>query len=363
MEKVVKSQSLTKVKENNSMRIAQLAPLWKPVPPKKYGGTELMVANLSEELQKLGADVTVFCCGGSTVNTKRVEVIDKPMYDLVNGFNFSWISPYEFLTFEALFARLKDFDIVHNHLGIHPLVFAPLLQIPVVTTLDSSVPPDFPYLAKRFKNNLFTSISDAQRANAPYLNYLETIHHGIDLSGFKPCFDLDNDYLFFIGTLSHSKGIHLAVRAAKELGEKLIIAGEIREDDKAFLDKEVWPLVDGENIRFIGEVGHKEKATLYAKAKAVLFPIQWNEAFGLVMIEALASGTPVIAYQNGSVAEVIEDGKTGFIVKTFSQFKRSIKHVGQISRVACREAAEQRFDRSIMAKNYLALFQKITKLD
>lgn len=344
------------------MRVAQLAPLWKPAPPKKYGGTELMVADLSEGLQELGVDVTVFCCSGSTVKTKRIEVIPKPMYDLMGGFNFSWISPYEFLAFEALFARLNDFDIVHNHLGVHPLVFAPLLAIPMVTTLDSSVPPDFPYLAKHFRHNPFISISNAQRANAPYLDYIETIYHGIDISRFEPCFDTDNDYLFFIGTLSRNKGIHLAVQAAKELGEKLIIAGEIREIDKEFLEKEVWPHVDGKNIRFIGEVGHKEKATLYAKAKAVLFPIQWNEAFGLVMIEALASGTPVIAYDHGSVPEVIENGKTGFIVKTFAQLKMSIKNVGQISRATCRNAAERRFDRSIMAKNYLSLYQRMIKV-
>ena len=344
------------------MRVAQLAPLWKPVPPKKYGGTELMVADLSEGLQELGVDVTVFCCGGSTVKTERVEVITKPMYDLMHGFNFSWVSPHEFLTFEALFARLKDFDIVHNHLGVHPLVFAPLLPIPMVTTLDSSVPPDFPYLAEHFKDNPFISISDAQRANAPYLNYIETIHHGVDISRFKPCFDGDKGYLFFIGTLSPNKGIHLAVQAAKELGEELIIAGEIREADRIFLEKEVWPFVDGKQIRFIGEVGHREKSKLYANAKAVLFPIQWNEAFGLVMIEALASGTPVIAYHNGSAPEVIDDGKTGFIVKTFSQFKRSIKNVGHISRIACREAAEKRFDRAIMAKKYLSRYQQMTHI-
>ncbi len=341
------------------MRIAQLAPLWKPVPPPKYGGTELAVAGLAEELQKLGADVTVFCCGGSSVKTKKVEVLETPMYDLMHGFNFDWIAPYEFLAFDALFSRLKDFDIVHNHMGIHPLVFAPLLNIPMVTTLDSSVPPDFPYLAERFKDEIFVSVSDAQRKNAPYLQYVETIPYGINVSRFTPNLNQDQAYLLFLGTLSENKGIDLAVKAAHELGEKLIIAGEIRETDKDFLNTNVWPFVDGEQIRFVGEVGHEEKAKLYAGAKALLFPIRWNEAFGLVMPEALACGTPVIGYGNGSVPEVIDDGKTGFVVKDFAQFKAAIKQVHTISRNLCRETAERRFDRVIMAKRYLKLYERL----
>lgn len=343
------------------MRIALLAPLWKPVPPPKYGGTELVVANLAEELHRLGADVTVFCCGGSTVKVKRVEVIRKPMYDLVGGFHFSWISPYEFLAFDALFARLKYFDIVHNHMGIHPLVFAPLLGIPMLTTLDSSLPPDFPYLVERFKRHAFISVSDAQRKNAPDLHYVETIHHGIDLSKYKPHFNKEKEYFLFMGTLSANKGIHLAVRAAHELGERLIIAGEIRDEDRQFLDKQVVSLVDGKKIRFVGEVGHAEKVKLYAHAKALLFPTQWNEAFGLVMIEALACGTPVIGYDNGSVPEIIEDGKTGFVVHTFSQFKKRMTQVGLISRQECRKVAELRFGRSIMAEKYLTLCNRFLK--
>lgn len=341
------------------MRIAQLAPLWKPVPPPKYGGTELMVANLSEGLEELGADVTVFCCGGSNVKTKKVEVIEESMYSLTNGFNFEWISPYEFLAFDALFSRLNDFDIVHNHMGIHPVVFAPLLKIPMITTMDSSVPPDFPYLAEKFKSNPFVSISNSQRKNAPNLNYIATINYGIDISSFTPSFDSNGDYLLFIGTLSENKGIDIAVKAAHELGERLIIAGEIRKEDDEFLKNNVWPLVDGDKIRFVGEVGHDEKASLYANAKAMLFPIRWNEAFGIVMPESLACGTPVVAFDNGSVPEIIDHGRTGFVVKTYNEFKEAITQVDKISRKLCRETAELRFDQMIMAKKYLDLYQKL----
>ncbi|OGE10155.1 hypothetical protein A3H87_03150 [Candidatus Curtissbacteria bacterium RIFCSPLOWO2_02_FULL_42_37] len=341
------------------MRIAQLAPLWKTVPPQKYGGVELVVANLTKGLVDLGHDVTLFACGGSKSPGKLVNVVDKPLYDIIGGFSWKTIQAYEFLIFDELFKRLSDFDIVHNHLGFHPLVFSKLINIPIVTTIHSSLEPDFPYLADRFKDNLFVSISDAQRKLAPYLNYVKTIYLGIETEKFEPNLKNDNGYLLFLGSLTKNKGIDLAVKAARELKEKLIIAGEIREDEKEFLASEVWPYVDNHMIKFIGEVTMSEKIKLLANAKVLLFPVRWNEAFGLVMVEAMACGTPVIAYRRGSVPEIVADKTTGFVVDNFEEFKKRINLIDTISRKKCRQEAIERFDLSLMTQNYVELYKDI----
>lgn len=341
------------------MRIALLAPLWKKVPPEKYGGSELVVANLAKGLTELGHEVTTFTCGGSEVAGKMVKVIDKPMYDLIGGFDWSGIKQYEFLSFFELGKRMQDFDIVHNHMGMHPIALAPFLSIPFVTTLHSSLPPDFPFLAEAFKDHPFISISEAQRKLAPKLNYVGTVYHGIDVGSFKPRLAGSGNSFVFMGTLSKNKGIDIAVKSAHKLGVKLIVAGEVREGDKEFLDKEVFLYVDGEKIKFIGEVGHAEKNKLFAEAAGVLFPSRWNEAFGLVMVESLACGTPVIALNNGAVSEVIEDGKTGFIVNDELKFEEAMKKVNEISREVCRAEAEKRFDISVMAKNYEKAYKSL----
>ncbi|MFA7209062.1 MAG: glycosyltransferase family 4 protein [Parcubacteria group bacterium] len=343
------------------MKIALLAPIWKKVPPEKYGGSELVVANLAKGLTELGHEVTTFACGGSEVSGKLVPVIEKPMYDLVGGFDWNGIKQYEFLSFFELGKRIDDFDVVHNHMGIHPVALAPFMDKPFVTTLHSSLPPDFPYLADAFKEYPFVSVSDAQRKLSPQLNYVETVYHGIDVKTFRPRLEGEGNGFVFIGTLSYNKGIDIAVRAAKELGAKLTIAGEIRESDQDFLDKEVFPYVDGEKIKFIGEVGHEEKNKLMTEADGVLFPSRWNEAFGLAMAEALACGTPVVALDHGAVSEVLRDGETGFIVKDEKLFAEAMGKVGGLSRKTCRTEAEECFDISIMAKNYENVFELLIK--
>lgn len=341
------------------MRIALLAPLWKTVPPQKYGGSELVVANLTKGLTELGHEVTTFACGGSEVSGNLVPVIPAPMYDLVGGFDWNGIKQYEFLSFFELGKRIGDFDVVHNHMGFHPIAFAPLLPIPMVTTLHSSLPPDFPELAEAFREYPFISISEAQRTLAPELNYVDTVYHGIDVKTFQCRLDGEGNGFVFMGTLSENKGIDIAVKAAHNLGAKLTIAGEIRESDQKFLDKEVFPYVDGEKIKFIGEVGHEEKNRLMAEADGVLFPSRWNEAFGLVMIEALACGTPVVALDRGAVCEVLRNGKTGFIVGDENSFMEAMEKIKNISRKTCREEAEQKFDILSMAKSYEKSYERL----
>lgn len=341
------------------MRIALLAPLWKKIPPEKYGGSEIVVANLVKGLTDLRHEVTTFACAGSEVSGNLIPVIEKPMYELIGGFNWSGIQPYEFLSFFGLGKRLKDFDIIHNHMGFHPIALAPFLSIPMITTLHSSLPPDFPYLAEAFREYPFVSISNAQRKLSPELNYIGTVYHGIDVKSFQPRLEGEGNGFVFMGTLSSNKGIDIAVKAAHELGANLTIAGEIRESDKEFLDKEVFPYVDGERIKFIGEVRHEEKNRLFSEADGVLFPSRWNEAFGLVLIEALACGTPVVALDNGAVSEVLRNRETGFIIKDELSFSEGMKRIKEISRKTCRAEAENRFDISVMAKNYEEVYKSL----
>ncbi|TAK05672.1 glycosyltransferase family 4 protein [Patescibacteria group bacterium] len=341
------------------MRIAEFAPLWVPVPPPKYGGTELAVSDISTALHELGHEVTLFACGGSKTPATLVQVIGKPMLELLGGFSWNAVPAYEFLAFDELLARAGEFDVIHNHAGIHPLVLSRVVDAPIVTTLHGSKPPDFPYLAERFKDRPFVSISEAQRRLAPALNYVATIPHGIDTSAYIPDFSPGDGYLLFIGLMTHDKGVDLAVRAARELGERLVIAGVYRKEDEAFVQKEVFSFVDGEQIRYVGEISQAEKSALFAGAKALLFPSRWQEAFGLVMIESLACGTPVVAFNNGSVPEVLRDGVTGYIVDSFEDFKDRIGNVGRLSREACRTEAETRFDRRRVGQAYARLFEQI----
>lgn len=342
------------------MRIALLAPLWKTVPPEKYGGSESVVANLAKGLVALGHEVTTFSCGGSRVSGRLVPVIEKPMYDLVGGFDWNGIKQYEFLSFFELGRRIRDFDVIHNHMGFHPIALAPWSPVPFVTTLHSSLPPDFPSLAEAFKKYPFVSISDSQRSLAPMLDYVATVHHGIDVSSFRPRVEGKKGGGFlFLGTLSRNKGVDIAIRTAKELNVRLIIAGEVRESDASFLEKTVYPHIDGERVKFIGEVGHKEKARLLFEADALLFPSRWNEAFGLVMVEALACGTPVVALGNGAVPEVLRDGITGSIAESEALFTSAAQGATMISRAECRADAENRFDISVMARKYVGVYKML----
>lgn len=341
------------------MNIALLAPLWKTVPPQKYGGSESVVSNLASGLRALGHDVVTFACEGSTVVGTLVPVIEKPMYDLVGGFDWNGIKQYEFLSFFELGKRVWNFDVIHNHMGLHPIALAPWSPVPFVTTLHSSVAPDFPRLAEVFGEYPFVSVSDAQRSVAPELNYVATIHHGIDVQSFHPRLNGSGKGFVFLGTLSENKGVDIAVRAAKKLGVRLTIAGEIREGDQAFLEREVFPHIDGKRIVFLGEVDHAEKAVLLAESDALLFPSRWNEAFGLVMIEALACGTPVVALDNGAVREVLRHGETGYIARSEEDFVDGMRRVAGIPRKNCSADARDRFDLLHMARGYEKVYRSL----
>jgi len=340
------------------MRIAILAPLWKTVPPQKYGGTELVASLLADSLVELGHDVTLYACKGSVTKAKLVEVIDQPMYDILGGFNFSSIQFYDLMEIKMAFDAAKngDYDIIHNHMSMHIAAFGNISPVPMVTTNHSSIPPDFEPLAKLTKDENFISISDSQRLMAPYLNYVGTVYHGIDTAQFEYSLT-PSDYLLYLATMSKEKGVDRAIEIAQKTGKKMIMAGDIRNQD--YFDNEVKPLIDGQQIIYLGEVDANKKKELMKDAKAYVFPIRWSEAFGLTVAESLASGTPVIAYPNGSLPEIIDDGKTGFLVNSVNQAVEAVNKIDSLSRQDCRNQAVKRFDRIVMAQNHINLYEKI----
>ena len=339
------------------MRIAILAPLWKTIPPQKYGGTELVASLLADGLVKLGHEVTLYACAGSKTDAKLVEVISRPMYDILGGFKFDAIQFYDFMEIKIAFddAQLGKFDIINNHMGLHMAALSNLSPVPMVTTNHSSVPPDFETLAILSKDSNYISISNAQIKLAPYLNYVDTIYHGIDTNSidFNPN---SGDYLLFLATMSKAKGADIAIEIAKKSGQRMLMAGNI--SDMEFYES-IKDQIDGDQIKYLGEVDLLQKNELMRNAKAYIFPIRWNEAFGLTIIESLAAGTPVIAFSHGSLPEIIQNEKTGFLVDSIDQAVEAISKIDDISREECRRQAVERFDVSIMAANYVKVYESL----
>ena len=350
------------------LRIAQIAPPWIEVPPKKYGGTELIVSYLTEELIKKGHDVTLFASGTSKTQAKLVSAFPKALY----WKGISWADSYYSL-FHALtaFERAEDFDIIHNHYGYFGLCFSHLVKTPMVTTYHG----DFALAEKNFgkykilkklRHLPFVSISNSQRKfSSLKLNFVTTIYNGIDVEKFqfnaKP-----GKYLTWLGRITPKKGLLGAIKVAKKLNLPLKIAAKIDKNcssDVEFYEKEIKPLIDGKKIIFLGEIeGYREKSNFLKNSLALLNPITWNEPFGLVMIEAMACGTPVIVFNQGSAKEVVEDGKTGFVVKNINEMVRAVKKIDRISRKACRQRVEKHFTYQEMVSSYEKIYYKILRI-
>jgi glycosyltransferase involved in cell wall biosynthesis len=368
------------------MRIAQVAPLWETIPPRSYGGTELVVHLLAEELVKQGHDVTLFASGTSKTSARLVPCCDFPLRDLAFQFkdlnittngNNDTIHPvypgepislyYELKMWEQVFAQADRFDIIHNHLGFFTLPFANLIDTPVITTLHGE------FKAKTFQQFVeqkflseyahlpFVSISNDQRKPFPILNYVSTIYHGLDLSQYKPSYSYaDKTYLAFLGRFCYDKGAHHAVRIAKETGWNLIMAGKVdNAEERVFFEQEIKPHLDDNQIRYIGEVNHPQKVKLLRHAAATLCPVNWREPFGLVLIESMACGTPVLALRNGSIPEIVAHGKTGFVTDTADELIDLMPRIGEIDRRQCRQHVAKHFSMQQMAANYVKIYEKL----
>lgn len=362
------------------MRIAQVAPLWETVPPRLYGGTELVIHLLTEELVRQGHEVTLFSVGGSKTQAALEICAKAPLRELfekmegdsseqVNSlYPGSTVSMfYEMQMWAKVFARANQFDVIHNHLGPHILALAHLIDTPIVTTLHGEfgsktlrdkAEKEF---VKQYSNFPFVSISNEQRIPCPNLNYIDTIYHGLDLSTYSPCFDNENkDYLAFLGRFCKEKGVHHAIRIARESGYRLIMAGKVDcPEERAFFRKEVEPYLDDKQFIYIGEVNHPQKVQLLRNAAATLCPVTWREPFGLVLIESMACGTPVLALSCGSIPEVVAHGVGGYVEETVENLICHVATLGHFDRKACRDYVARRFSQPAMVQNYVTVYQRI----
>jgi glycosyltransferase involved in cell wall biosynthesis len=341
-----------------ALRIAQVAPLIETVPPESYGGTERIVSYLTEELVRLGQDVTLFASGGSTTKAKLVPVSERSLRSDPEAKDPLARSIVEI---EEVLKRTECFDLVHFHDGYLHFPLSRRLQIPTVTTMHGRMDlPDLIPVFREFPEMPLVSISDQQRKPLPFANWIATVQHGIpeDLYSFRPD---PEDYAAFVGRICPEKRPDRAIEIAKRVGMPLKIGAKVDKVDEQYFEAEIKPLLSGSFVEFLGEINEKEKNDLLGGARALLFPIDWPEPFGLVMIESLACGTPVVAFDCGSVPEVLEDGKTGFIVQSVTKAVEALQKIETISRPLCRQEFERRYTSKRMAENYLRIFEELVR--
>lgn len=338
------------------MKIAQVAPLWESVPPKLYGGTERIVSYVTEELVRMGHDVTLFASGDS-VTAARLEAICPQALRLNTGI-FNRDAPLIMLQ-ERSMGAAGDFDVVHSHLDFLGFPLARRNAVPVVTTLHGRLDlPEIEEVFREYAEMRLVSISDAQRRPIPWANWQATVHHGLprDLYTFHP---RSEGYLAFLGRIATEKRPDHAIEIAKRTGLPLRIAAKIDPADQQYYRSTIEPLLDHPLVEFIGEISDAEKDDFIGNAAALVCPYDWPEPFGLVLIEALACGTPVLAYRRGSIPEIIDHGMTGFVCETLSEMAEAVQRIPLIDRRRCRAAFDARFTADRMARDYVALYEKI----
>src|SRR5262245_6345294 len=338
------------------MRIAQVAPLYESVPPGQYGGTERVVSYLTEELIELGHDVTLFASGDSITNAELAPCCPRSLRTDPGCFD---PLARHYLMLEEVFRRASQFDLIHFHIDYLHFPLSRRSGISQLTTLHGRLDlPDLAPLYRQFHDMPLVSISDAQRRPIPWAGWLGTVHHGLPEDLFK-FHEVPGDYLAFLGRIAPEKRVDRAIEIARRAGMPLKIAAKVDKLDQDYFDTVIKPLLDPSLVEFIGEVDDKEKEEFLGNAYALLFPIDWPEPFGLVMIESMACGTPVIAWSNGSVPEIMEDGVTGFIVEEVEEAARAVERVESFDRMLCREAFERRFTVARMAEDYINIYEQI----
>jgi len=337
------------------MRIAQVAPLFESVPPKTYGGTERVVSWLTEELVRLGHDVTLFASADSMTTARLVPCCPESLR-LATG--SSDHLPHHYVMLEKLLQKKNEFDLIHFHIDYLHYPVSARERYTHVSTLHGRLDiPDLLPLYDTYPDMPVVSISDAQRDPLPNLNWQGTVHHGMPPDAYKAS-TKPGKYLAFLGRTSPEKGLDRAIDIANKAGMPLKIAAKIDKADQEYFDTCVKPLLSS-NIEFLGEIGYPEKNKFLAEAAALLFPIGWPEPFGIVMIEAMACGTPVIAYPFGSVPEVIQDDVNGYIVSDIDGGTRAVENIGKLDRKRVRRYFEQQFTASRMTQDYLKIYNRL----
>ena len=337
------------------MKIAQVAPLYESVPPKLYGGTERVVSYLTEELVALGHDVTLYASGDSQTSARLRSVCDRALR-LEGGKLLSPLAHHLNLI-ETVAQEADEYDLVHFHLDYLPFSQIRRLEIPAATTLHGRLDiPDLYPLFREFDDMRLISISDAQRAPMPWAGWLATVHHGLPADLHEPTFE-QGDYLAFLGRISPEKRVDRAIEIARQVGMPLRVAAKIDDADRSYFESEISDLLVNSDVEFVGEIGETDKTDFLGKAAALLFPIDWPEPFGLVMIEAMSCGTPVIAFRGGSVAEIIDEGVTGFIVDSVEEAVEAWKRIPSLDRKAVHQRFLERFTARRMCEKYVEAYE------
>jgi glycosyltransferase involved in cell wall biosynthesis len=339
------------------MHIAQVAPLTEAIPPKLYGGTERVVSWLTEELIALGHDVTLFASGDS-VTSARLEAAWPRALRLDGSVRDP--NALHMMMLEQVYRRAGDFDILHCHLDYYPFSLFSRQPTPFVTTLHGRLDlPEHQPVFDTFSTIPVVSISNAQRRPLPQANWVRTVYHGLPERLLEPK-PVKPSYFAFLGRIAPEKGIDRAIRIAQHCGMPLKVAAKVDRADREYFDEKIHPQIKAaSNVEFIGEISDREKSDFLSGAIALLVPLDWPEPFGLVMIEAMACGTPVIAYNRGSAPEVIDEGISGFIVEDEAGAIGAVDRLGQLQRVKIRQQFEKRFTARRMAQDYLAVYRSL----
>jgi glycosyltransferase involved in cell wall biosynthesis len=344
-------------RRKSKMKIAQIAPLMESVPPRLYGGTERIVSYLTEALVALGHEVTLFASGDSITAANLIPCVpqalrlDAKVRDTI---------PYYMLMLDRVRQRGEDFDVLHFHIDqYHFPLFRPIAHRTVTTLHGRQDLPDLLPLYAGFDDMPLVSISNAQRCPVPNANFAGTVHHGIPANLHSGTEQARGGYLAFLGRISPEKRPDRAIAIARAVGIPLKIAAKVDRADEAYYRAQIEPLLAGGGVEFIGEINDHQKTQFLGDAQALLFPVDWPEPFGLSMIEAMACGTPVLAFRRGSVAEIVEDGITGTIVDSMEQAIAALPAVIALDRKKVRQRFEQRFSATRMAKDYVAIYRSL----
>jgi glycosyltransferase involved in cell wall biosynthesis len=340
------------------MRIAQVSPLYESVPPRFYGGTERVVSWLTEELVRQGHDVTLFASGDSLTNALLVPICPQAL-----RLDPRCMDPlaYHIQLIEQVLQRKDDFDVVHFHIDYLHFPMSRREGLPQLTTLHGRLDiPDLAPLYREFSEMAVVSISDSQRHPLPWINWQGTVHHGMPKNKFVPHFETGS-YLAFLGRISPEKGVDQAIEIALRAEMPLKIAAKVDRIDKEYFETRIKAMLNHELIEFVGEISDTEKNDFLGNAAALLFPINWCEPFGIVLIEAMACGLPVIAYTRGSVPEIVERGVSGFLVRSVEEAVAALNNLSAIDRHDCRRVFDERFTVNRMADGYLAIYNRIIK--
>lgn len=340
------------------MKIAQIAPLAERVPPKKYGGTERMVHALTEELVKRGHEVTLFASGDSITSAKLVSVYPRGLREAKLK-DIYGINTYAMLNIGIAYNMQKKFDIIHDHSGVLSLATANIAKTPVVMTMHGPFNPENRVIFQTLVKPYQVTISDSQSYAVPKIHHGGTIYNGLSMEHYP--FSADHDgYLLFVGRISLEKGVHYAIQVAQNLDLPLIIAAKLEEVDKPYYHQFVEPHLS-EQITWVGEVDETERNLLMSRAMCFLHPVTWREPFGLTLIEAMACGCPVVAFNKGSIPEIIQNGETGFVVEDIEGLLDAVQNIHTIKREKCRERALTEFSAEKMTDGYEELFEKILR--